>query len=118
MRNKERASWDLGTGSHGMLGEVIVAKDIEEVKKLKILLNIEFDMKDLRVAGKILDMEIIRVQKHVSPRRLVAMSFMSTKHLNSKRSRDISSDQFLIMSSLVDSRSQWRSSSEEADWAV
>nr|GFB72174.1 hypothetical protein [Tanacetum cinerariifolium] len=23
MRNKERASWDLGTGSHGVLGEVI-----------------------------------------------------------------------------------------------
>nr|GEY93953.1 retrovirus-related Pol polyprotein from transposon TNT 1-94 [Tanacetum cinerariifolium] len=66
MRNKERASWDLGTGSHGMLGEVVVAKDIEEVKKLKILLNIEFDMKDLRVVGNILDMEIIRVQKHDS----------------------------------------------------
>nr|GFB04966.1 hypothetical protein [Tanacetum cinerariifolium] len=23
MRNKERVSWDLGTGSHGVLGEVI-----------------------------------------------------------------------------------------------
>ncbi|GJY57544.1 putative reverse transcriptase domain-containing protein [Tanacetum coccineum] len=33
---------------------LVVAKDMEEVSKLKILLNIEFDMKDLRVAQMIL----------------------------------------------------------------
>ncbi|GJU24241.1 reverse transcriptase domain-containing protein [Tanacetum coccineum] len=36
------------------------AKDIEEVNKLKILLNTEFDMKDLGVAQSILGMEILR----------------------------------------------------------
>ncbi|GKE09249.1 retrovirus-related pol polyprotein from transposon TNT 1-94, partial [Tanacetum coccineum] len=36
------------------------AKDIEEVNKLKILLNTEFDMKDLGVAQNILGMEILR----------------------------------------------------------
>ncbi|GJS55942.1 retrovirus-related pol polyprotein from transposon TNT 1-94 [Tanacetum coccineum] len=37
---------------------------MEEVKKLKILLNTEFDMKDLGAARKILGMEIIRDRKH------------------------------------------------------
>ncbi|GJR57614.1 putative polyprotein [Tanacetum coccineum] len=40
------------------------AKDMDEVKKLKILLNTEFDMKDLGAARKILGMEIIRDRKH------------------------------------------------------
>ncbi|GJR43097.1 kinase-like domain, phloem protein 2-like protein [Tanacetum coccineum] len=43
---------------------LVAAKDIEEVKKLKILLNTEFDMKDLGAARKILGMEIIRDRKH------------------------------------------------------
>ncbi|GJW84275.1 retrovirus-related pol polyprotein from transposon TNT 1-94 [Tanacetum coccineum] len=43
---------------------LVAAKDMEEVKKLKILLNTEFDMKDLGEARKILGMEIIRDRKH------------------------------------------------------
>ncbi|GJU24648.1 transposable element [Tanacetum coccineum] len=43
---------------------LVAAKDMEEVKKLKILLNTEFDMKDLGAARKILGMEIIRDRKH------------------------------------------------------
>ncbi|GJZ67158.1 retrovirus-related pol polyprotein from transposon TNT 1-94 [Tanacetum coccineum] len=43
---------------------LVAAKDMEEVKKLKILLNTEFDMKYLGVARKILGMEIIRDRKH------------------------------------------------------
>nr|GEY36772.1 retrovirus-related Pol polyprotein from transposon TNT 1-94 [Tanacetum cinerariifolium] len=43
---------------------LVAAKDIEEDKKLKILLNKEFDMKDLGAARKILGMEIIRDRKH------------------------------------------------------
>ncbi|GJW77493.1 protein NLRC3 [Tanacetum coccineum] len=39
---------------------LVAAKDMEEIKKLKILLNTEFDMKDLGAARKILGMEIIR----------------------------------------------------------
>ena len=37
---------------------LIATKGMSEVKKLKILLSIEFDMKDLSVAKKILGMEI------------------------------------------------------------
>nr|GFA49972.1 hypothetical protein [Tanacetum cinerariifolium] len=44
--------------------DYVSAKDMEEVKMLKILLNTEFDMKDLGVAQKILGMEIIQDQKH------------------------------------------------------
>nr|GEY95986.1 hypothetical protein [Tanacetum cinerariifolium] len=40
-----------------------VAKDIEEVNMLKILLNTKFDMNNLRAAQKILGMEIIRDEK-------------------------------------------------------
>ncbi|GJW81397.1 reverse transcriptase domain-containing protein [Tanacetum coccineum] len=43
---------------------VQVAKDMEEVKKLKILLSIESDLKDLGAARKFLGMEIIRDIKH------------------------------------------------------
>ncbi|GJQ92982.1 retrovirus-related pol polyprotein from transposon TNT 1-94 [Tanacetum coccineum] len=43
---------------------LVATKDMEEVKKLKILLNTEFDMKDLGAARKILGMEIIRDRKH------------------------------------------------------
>ncbi|GJX75492.1 transposable element [Tanacetum coccineum] len=43
---------------------LVAAKDMEEIKKLKILLNTEFDMKDLGAARKILGMEIIRDRKH------------------------------------------------------
>ncbi|GJX53567.1 retrovirus-related pol polyprotein from transposon TNT 1-94 [Tanacetum coccineum] len=44
---------------------LVVAKDMEEVKKLKILLSIESDLKDLGAARKFLGMEIIRDRKHV-----------------------------------------------------
>ncbi|GJW15343.1 retrovirus-related pol polyprotein from transposon TNT 1-94 [Tanacetum coccineum] len=47
-----------------MLG---VAKDMEEVKKLKILLSIESELKDLGAARKFLGMEIIRYRKHAEP---------------------------------------------------
>ncbi|GJY08330.1 retrovirus-related pol polyprotein from transposon TNT 1-94 [Tanacetum coccineum] len=43
---------------------LVAAKDMEEVKKLKILLNTEFDMKDLGAARKILGMEIILDRQH------------------------------------------------------
>ncbi|GKB23082.1 transposable element [Tanacetum coccineum] len=43
---------------------LVAAKDMEEVKKLKIILNTEFDMKDLGAARKILGMEIIRDRNH------------------------------------------------------
>ncbi|GJX70172.1 transposable element [Tanacetum coccineum] len=43
---------------------LVAAKDMEEIKKLKIILNTEFDMKDLGAARKILGMEIIRDRKH------------------------------------------------------
>ena len=39
---------------------LIAAKSMSEVKKLKILLSIEFDMKDLSVAKNILGMELHR----------------------------------------------------------
>ncbi|KAL9258959.1 Retrovirus-related Pol polyprotein from transposon TNT 1-94-like protein [Drosera capensis] len=39
---------------------LIATRDIVEIKKLKVLLNTEFDMKDLGAAQKILGMEIIR----------------------------------------------------------
>ncbi|GJX92940.1 retrovirus-related pol polyprotein from transposon TNT 1-94 [Tanacetum coccineum] len=45
---------------------LVAAKDMEEVKKLKILLNTEFDMKDLGAARKILGMEIILDRQHDS----------------------------------------------------
>ncbi|GKA08187.1 cytokinin dehydrogenase 3-like protein [Tanacetum coccineum] len=45
---------------------LVCDKDMEEVKKLKILLNTEFDMKNLGATRKILGMEIIRDQKHDS----------------------------------------------------
>ncbi|GJT44656.1 retrotransposon protein, putative, ty1-copia subclass [Tanacetum coccineum] len=44
---------------------LVVAKDMKEVKKLKMLLNTEFDMKDLGAARKILGMEIIRDRKMI-----------------------------------------------------
>ncbi|GKA61462.1 retrovirus-related pol polyprotein from transposon TNT 1-94 [Tanacetum coccineum] len=43
---------------------LVAAKDMEEIKKLKILLNTEFDMKDLGATRKILGIKIIRDQKH------------------------------------------------------
>ncbi|KAL9256969.1 Retrovirus-related Pol polyprotein from transposon TNT 1-94-like protein [Drosera capensis] len=39
---------------------LIATRDMVEIKKLKVLLNTEFDMKDLGAAQKILGMEIIR----------------------------------------------------------
>ncbi|GJU69290.1 retrovirus-related pol polyprotein from transposon TNT 1-94 [Tanacetum coccineum] len=44
---------------------LVAAIDMEEVKKLKILLNTYIDMKDLGAARKITGKEIIRDQKHV-----------------------------------------------------
>ncbi|GKB99579.1 retrovirus-related pol polyprotein from transposon TNT 1-94 [Tanacetum coccineum] len=44
--------------------KVAFLHDMEEVKKLKILLNTKFDVKDLGAARKILGMEIIRDRKH------------------------------------------------------
>ncbi|GJX80864.1 retrovirus-related pol polyprotein from transposon TNT 1-94 [Tanacetum coccineum] len=46
---------------------LVAAKDMEELNKLKILLNTKFDMKDLGAARKILGMEIIRDRKHGKP---------------------------------------------------
>ncbi|GJW21741.1 retrovirus-related pol polyprotein from transposon TNT 1-94 [Tanacetum coccineum] len=43
---------------------LLAAKDIQELNKLKIILNTEFDMKDLGAARKILGIEIIRDRKH------------------------------------------------------
>ncbi|GJT62076.1 retrovirus-related pol polyprotein from transposon TNT 1-94 [Tanacetum coccineum] len=43
---------------------LVVAKDIEEVNKSKILLNTKFDMKDLGASQKILGKDIIRHQNH------------------------------------------------------
>nr|GFD14147.1 retrovirus-related Pol polyprotein from transposon TNT 1-94 [Tanacetum cinerariifolium] len=45
---------------------LVAAKDIEEVNKLKILLDTEFDMNDLGAARKILCMEINQDRKHDS----------------------------------------------------
>nr|GEU39227.1 putative polyprotein [Tanacetum cinerariifolium] len=45
---------------------LVAAKGMEEVNKLKILLNTEFDMKDLGAARKILGMEIIQDRKHAN----------------------------------------------------
>nr|GEX76888.1 retrovirus-related Pol polyprotein from transposon TNT 1-94 [Tanacetum cinerariifolium] len=55
--------------------DYVSAKDMEEVKKLKILLNTEFDMKDLGAAQKILGMEIIQDKKHGAHRVLEVLEW-------------------------------------------
>ena len=42
---------------------LITAKDKEEIRKVKVQLNKEFEMKDLGAAKKILGMEILRDRK-------------------------------------------------------
>ncbi|GJW76790.1 retrovirus-related pol polyprotein from transposon TNT 1-94 [Tanacetum coccineum] len=63
---------------------LVAAKDMEEVKKLKILLNTEFDMKDLGVARKILGMEIIRDRQHAHAMSVVSryMAHPEKEHWN------------------------------------